>query len=388
METLKINFIFYSLVKTGGQIAPLNFAKRLSEMGHEISITTGHLENWFPLEGMTIHAFSGFSSRVTKLTGRHLVPRLKMNKLVNQLKFLNKLDQIMPESDVNVATFAPTAFLAFSRRDKSVPVHHMQHMETLFESDPQVQSFIRSTYYLPNQKIANSTWLRERIFDLTGEDVPMIHHAINHSIFFPRGKTIEKKDGVIDIVALGKGGFKGVYDIVKAVEKANNHLNGKRLLRLHLYGKTQPKNLIFDNKNLIFHQNLSDEELAQLYSNSDIQVTFSKSESFPLPPLEAMACGTSVITTPFGVEDYAVEGKNAIFVKPDDVNSLSEAIEKLSLDDDLRLKLSQQGPPSTKSFDFDLLTPKYELLIKKAIDNWTNSESKLKEEYSKYLLPI
>ena len=337
---------------------------------------------------MSVNSFSGFSSRATKLTGRHLVPRLKLNKLVNQVKFLNKLDRIMPESDVNIATYAPTAFLAFSRRDKSVPVHHMQHMETLFESDPQVQSFIRSTYYLPNQKIANSTWLKARILELTGEDVPLINHAINHNVFFPREKTIEKEDGVIDVVALGKGGFKGVYDIVKAVERANDLLNGKRSLRLHLYGKTPPKNLTFDNNKLIFHQNLSDEELAQLYSNSDIQVTFSKSESFPLPPLEAMACGTSVITTPFGVEDYAIEGKNAIFVKPDDINSLSGAIEKLSLDDDLRHKLSQEGPPSTKRFDFDLLTPKYEELIKEAINNWTNREVKLKEEYSKYLLPI
>jgi len=39
-------------------------------------------------------------------------------------------------------------------------------------------------------------------------------------------------------------------------------------------------------------------------------------ESFPLFPLEAMACGLAVITTAPGTEDYAVNQENCLVVEP------------------------------------------------------------------------
>jgi glycosyltransferase involved in cell wall biosynthesis len=97
---------------------------------------------------------------------------------------------------------------------------------------------------------------------------------------------------------------------------------------------------------------LSDDQLAELYSTSDIQITFSTAESFPLPPLEAMACGSATITTPYGSEDYAVDGFNALIVEPNNIEMLADKIRILIEDIDLRQKLIENGFKTASKFNY------------------------------------
>ena len=70
--------------------------------------------------------------------------------------------------------------------------------------------------------------------------------------------------------------------------------------------------------NYTFYERPSDDELAELYSSADIFAFPSHIEGFGLPPLEAMACNTPVVTTDcLGVRDYVDNGKNAIMVPPE-----------------------------------------------------------------------
>lgn len=386
METLKINYILYSMVKTGGQIAPLNFAKKLSEMGHEVSITTGHQENWFDLGDVEVRSLSSSYYKYFQVATKHLVPRIGMNPTKLHLDFLSKLNNIIPEVDVNIATFALTAYLALWNKNKGIPLYHMQHFETLFSTHPEMRALIRGSYHLPVEKIANSTWLQKRIKELTGFEPPIARHAIDHSIFYPRERK-NKDDSYVDIVALGKSGFKRSEDVVKAVTKANKKLNGKKRLRLHLYGLRKPNGIDIDNRTIFFHQNISDNELAELYSDSDVEITYSVAESFPLPPLEAMACGTSVITTPYGLEDYAVDGHNSLWVEPGNIEELTKAIETLALDPDLRDSLAKNGIETSKKYDFNITAPHFEQLIKNSMNSWMEREEKINESFGKYALP-
>jgi glycosyltransferase involved in cell wall biosynthesis len=98
-----------------------------------------------------------------------------------------------------------------------------------------------------------------------------------------------------------------------------------------------------------------------------VLVSASWYESFPLPPLEAMACGLPVITTPYGTEDYAFDGVNAIVVPPQDPKVLAEAIIRLLDDKDLREKLSKEGLNTAKKFTWDKTTDKVEELFKNAL---------------------
>jgi len=84
--------------------------------------------------------------------------------------------------------------------------------------------------------------------------------------------------------------------------------------------------------------------LAQILSAADVFVFPSLFESFGLPPLEAMACGTAVVCTDSGgVREYARHGFNCLLVPPGQVAPLANAILKLVNSPTLRQQLIANG---------------------------------------------
>jgi glycosyltransferase involved in cell wall biosynthesis len=240
----------------------------------------------------------------------------------------------------------------------------MQHYEPLFFKEEKFKLLAAKTYELPLHRIANSTWLKKKLDEMQGiKDTPVINHAIDHDIFYPRSKKNRNK-GKLRIVSLGKMvEWKGIYDLFNAMELV---LKVRNDVELVLYG-TKKLSAKYSKIPHIYVLSPSDNELAELYSDSDVLVSASWYESFPLPPLEAMACGLPVITTPYGTEDYAFDGVNAIVVPPQDPKVLAEAIIRLLDDKDLREKLSKEGLNTAKKFTWDKTTDKVEELFKNAL---------------------
>lgn len=369
MESLKINYIMFSTGRTGGTRVLFNFMNELVKLDHEVSITTSYYEPWFPLSKDV-----KIISRRTKfdLYYRYGMQMISTKKLIpRNIAFLNKLMDLIPKVDINVATFSPTAYVAsWKSIDGSTPFYHMQHFETIMFNDPVMKKFISDTYFLPIHKVANSIWLRNRLFELTGQRYPIINPAIEHDIFYPKnvGKDILKKDqDRIDIVALGKGGWKNAKGIHEAVNNIRAIENKKEIV-LHYFGHKPPNSILFDGKRTVFHKDLTDNELANLYSTSDIQITFSTAESFPLPPLEAMACGCAVITTPSGTEDYAVDGENVLIVEPNNIDMLTTKIKMLIENEQLRTKLKENGIKTAERYNYITQTKILESELKRALD--------------------
>jgi glycosyltransferase involved in cell wall biosynthesis len=90
----------------------------------------------------------------------------------------------------------------------------------------------------------------------------------------------------------------------------------------------------------IGHQ--SDRELIELYHHATALIFPSRGEGFGFPPLEAMACGTPVITTRRGSIPEVVKG-NAHFVDPEDERELGEAISWVISDAAYRRRLIAGG---------------------------------------------
>lgn len=84
------------------------------------------------------------------------------------------------------------------------------------------------------------------------------------------------------------------------------------------------------------------EDLPMVYNLAKVFVYPSRYEGFGLPPLEAMACGTPVITTAISAMQDQV-GDAGLLVPPDDTAALSQAIERLLSDSALRRDLSDRG---------------------------------------------
>ena len=70
-------------------------------------------------------------------------------------------------------------------------------------------------------------------------------------------------------------------------------------------------------------------ELAMLYSLADVYVNPTYADMFPTVNLEALACGTPIITYRTGGSPEAVDDKTGIVVEQGDVDALADAIRKM-----------------------------------------------------------
>jgi glycosyltransferase involved in cell wall biosynthesis len=105
-------------------------------------------------------------------------------------------------------------------------------------------------------------------------------------------------------------------------------------------------------RQVIFTGYVSDEDLPAIYSGADLFVFPSLYEGFGLPPLEAMACGTPVVTSNTSSLPEVV-GDAAILVDPYDVEALAEAMHRVLSDPDLADDLRRRGLQRAQGFTWE-----------------------------------
>jgi len=98
-----------------------------------------------------------------------------------------------------------------------------------------------------------------------------------------------------------------------------------------------------------FHGRVSDARLRRLYSAADVFVFPSWVEGFGLPPLEAMACGTAVVSTAVGVVREPTD-EGVVTVPPRDPGALGEALASLLADPARRAAVAAAGRGSVDRF--------------------------------------
>ncbi len=96
---------------------------------------------------------------------------------------------------------------------------------------------------------------------------------------------------------------------------------------------------------------LPEEELPLWYAAATVFVFPSIYEGFGMPPLEAMACGTPVITSNTSSLPEVV-GDAGLMVSPTDPVALAEAIRRVLVDADLRAELRQRGLARARRFSW------------------------------------
>jgi len=100
---------------------------------------------------------------------------------------------------------------------------------------------------------------------------------------------------------------------------------------------------------VLFTGFVNDDDLPALYSAAEMLAFPSLYEGFGLPVLEAMACGTPVITsTVSSLPELA--GDAALLVDPTDVGAIAAAMCRLLEDAELRRRLAAQGLDQARKF--------------------------------------
>lgn len=193
--------------------------------------------------------------------------------------------------------------------------------------------------YLQKKKLFNSLknmtivpvsfWLSDLVKKsfLKNYPVQVIQNGIDLKIFRPSENTDEIKNKynlqnkfVIIGVASTWEKRKGLDDFIKL----NEFLKDDEKIIIVGVSKQQIKNL---PPNFIGIQRTENvQELADLYSMADVFVNPTYEDTFPTTNLEALACGTPVITYRTGGSVESVDKKTGIIVEKGDFMGLLEAI--------------------------------------------------------------
>jgi glycosyltransferase involved in cell wall biosynthesis len=344
---MKINFVTWYLKCNGGNRVIFEVANKLHERGHDVTITTsGGSYDWFPLK-----------VKVNYIPTHFKYPSIG-NMLTSAISFLKN----MSKTDVNVATWCFTAYLV-RMSGKGKPIYYCQHYEPLFFKNDFVKCLVRRTYDMDFNLVSNSSWLKNIILVNHNRDSYLVPNGIDTKIFRPQ--KVEKNRKVKRIVCQAKDYvvWKGTQDFLRAMKIV---MNKRKDVELVFYGlkdlRTKP------NIPYKFINFPSDEELVSLYNSADIVVCPSWYESFNMPPIEAMACGTPVITTRFGSEDYAVDYENCLVIHPMQPELLAEKILELLGDESLQRKFRNEGIKTAKRFTWNRTVDEFEKVLKKGLE--------------------
>jgi glycosyltransferase involved in cell wall biosynthesis len=96
---------------------------------------------------------------------------------------------------------------------------------------------------------------------------------------------------------------------------------------------------------------VDDADLPALYNGALFLAYPTLYEGFGLPALEAMACGTAVLTSNVSSLPEIV-GQAGVYVEPKDIESITQGLRLLLDDNQLRQELVEKGVERAKSFNW------------------------------------
>ena len=135
----------------------------------------------------------------------------------------------------------------------------------------------------------------------------------------------------------------GIEDLYLLIGTSQKHTNDKKAVEVFLEHKY--------NQKIIFTQHVPEDHLSALYSGALALVFPSLYEGFGIPPLEAMQCGTPVITSNTSSLPEVV-GDAGIMLDPKDRKGLTKSILKLYRNEELRQELGKKGIERAKLFSW------------------------------------
>ena len=322
----------------GGVRAILTYADRLARRGHTVTVVVPGRRTWWGgvREGARPEWVGDFRPEI------RWVARWNTAAL--------------PPADVLVATAwqsAPVVADAPARAGHKV--YLVQHYESLYHGRADA---VDATYRLPLTKIVISTWLRDVMRERFGSDAEVLVTPVDAALFHP--VEVPPSSGPPRVLMLQHDyAWKGVADGMDAVARVRA---SGRTLTLVGFGVKPPSGAgIYDE----FHANLPQGDLARLYSGADVYLCPSWDEGLGMPSMEAMACGTALVTYDNGgSRDYARDGETALVAPRRDVAALATALGRVLDDAALRRRLADAGAAFVRNtFDWDRAVARLEALF-------------------------
>jgi glycosyltransferase involved in cell wall biosynthesis len=192
--------------------------------------------------------------------------------------------------------------------------------------------------------ITPSFWLKEIVQKsfLKEYSIEVIHNGIDLEIFHPKEQNTKQK--IVLGVASTWGDQKGLLDFKKLRDKLPLEVEIVLIGLSESQIKGLPKGIIGIRRT----ENVV--ELAEWYSKASVFVNPTYVDNFPTTNIEALACGTPVITYNTGGSPEAINPETGVVVDKGDVAGIVQAIRNLEAKDQIELS-SKCVQRAEKRFD-------------------------------------
>lgn len=195
-----------------------------------------------------------------------------------------------------------------------------------------------------------SEWMANFVSEsfLKEKRMQVIHNGVDLNIFKPVGN--KNSNDKFHVLAVSNVWIKekGLFDIYQLRKDLSSEYNITIVGLSDAQIKELPDGIVGIQRT----QNV--QELVGLYSSADVLINPTYADTFPTVNLEALACGTPVITYNTGGSPEAVDENTGDVVSQGDVLALKESIEKMRLhplSSDLCCKRAEQYFDKNKCFN-------------------------------------
>lgn len=195
---------------------------------------------------------------------------------------------------------------------------------TLYRRKKELFSGLDMTIITPSQ------WLADLVKESFLKDYPVrvIHNGIDLNVFKPTESNFREKYGIGDRhivlgVAFGWGQRKGLDVFIELAKRLDENY------QIVLVGTNKKVDKLLPENIISVHRTQNQKELAQIYTAADVFVNPTREDNFPTVNLEALACGTPVITFKTGGSPECIDETCGSVVDCDDVDALERAITRI-----------------------------------------------------------
>lgn len=164
--------------------------------------------------------------------------------------------------------------------------------------------------------------------------VQVINNGINLLIFQPQNSdfkkrcNIEKKKVVLGVASQWSN-KKGLDVFIELSKRLPDNY------QVVLVGTSEKTDAILPNKIISIHRTNNQKELAEIYAAADVFLNPTREDTFPTVNIEALACGTPVVTFDVGGSPEIIDFNCGKVAPKDDIHSIQNAILQICEDSKL-----------------------------------------------------
>lgn len=238
-------------------------------------------------------------------------------------------------------------------------VHTFHDLESLLQG-PLLLQKLKKQFWLKNMfRNAQSVSVisehsKNQLLHYYPQHENLIRVISNPLIFKPQGKQVNNNE-LFQFLSIGTKSNKNLFRIAEALSKISVNYNW------HIVGSlNDEQKQYFTSNSVVFtnHLNLTDRELSNLYTQSDLLLFPSLYEGFGLPIVEAQAHGVPVLTSNVTAMPE-VGGDSVFYVNPLEVDEIRQGVLNLIENESLKSSLITKGFENIKRFEIENIAQKY-----------------------------